>query len=90
VPVNRSFVVFATIVALIGGLLGATPSSAAVPQAEVPATVTVPAAPGEPVKAADLSKFTPGNIIGDAVFFNRGSMTEAPRSGPPVRAATRA
>lgn len=29
------------------------------------------------VKAADLSAFTPGNIIEDAVFFNRSTMTEA-------------
>ena len=30
-----------------------------------------------PVKTADLSKFQPGNIISDATFFNRGTMTEA-------------
>lgn len=29
------------------------------------------------VQAADLSKFQPGNIISDAVFFNKGTMTEA-------------
>ena len=29
------------------------------------------------VAAADLSRFQPGNIIGDAVFFNSNTMTEA-------------
>lgn len=40
------------------------------------------AAPAEPaaattVKAADLSKFQPGNIISDAAFFNRATMSES-------------
>ena len=30
-----------------------------------------------PARAADLSKFDPGNIIADAVFFNAGAMTQA-------------
>lgn len=76
-PVRTFAVVVAMIVALVGGMLAPTPSTAAAAGAEATTTMTVPAAPGEPVKAADLSKFTPGNIIGDAVFFNRGSMTEA-------------
>lgn len=33
-------------------------------------------AEGSVVKAADLSRFQPGNIISDAAFFNRGTMTE--------------
>jgi uncharacterized protein YgiM (DUF1202 family) len=35
------------------------------------------AAPTGSVKAADLSKFQPGNIISDAKFHDRGTMTEA-------------
>lgn len=30
-----------------------------------------------PAQAADLSKFDPGNIISDGVFFNKASMTQA-------------
>ncbi len=31
---------------------------------------------GSPAQAADLSKFQPGSIISDAVFFNSGTMSE--------------
>lgn len=35
------------------------------------------AAPGGPVATADLSTFQPGNIVSDAVFFYKDSMSEA-------------
>jgi hypothetical protein len=65
------------IVALTIGVLTA-PAAAAAPASAQPAVHTAGAnvAAGI-VKAADLSKFQPGNIIGDAVFFNRSAMTEA-------------
>ncbi len=44
--------------------------------------VTTPAAAAEPVatgivRAADLSKFQPGNIVSDSVFYDGNAMTEA-------------
>ncbi len=47
-----------------------------------PAAAAAPASSGSSVptgivQTADLSKFQAGNIISDAVFFNRSSMTEA-------------
>ncbi|WP_251453261.1 SH3 domain-containing protein [Microbacterium sp. Marseille-Q6648] len=60
-------------------LVGAGSASAAEPIAtEAPAAVAAgPAAPTDIVKAADLSKFNPGNIVSDAVFFNKSTMSEA-------------
>jgi hypothetical protein len=50
-----------------------------VPPAANAATTSSGALPGvvaaDPVKTADLSKFNPGNIISDAVFFNSNTMT---------------
>ncbi|WP_439591567.1 FG-GAP repeat domain-containing protein [Microbacterium sp.] len=42
-----------------------------------PSVASEPTAVSGPVKTADLSKFQPGNIISDAVFFDRNSMSEA-------------
>ncbi|WP_404431782.1 hypothetical protein LG299_15375 [Microbacterium lacus] len=68
------------VVALVLGVLTAAPASGSTPAsveaASLPASLSE-AALGGPVKMADLSKFNPGNIISDAVFFNRGTMTEA-------------
>jgi hypothetical protein len=54
---------------LLAGLVG-------VPGA-ISASDAADAAVGGPVKTADLSQFQAGNIISDAVFFNKGTMTEA-------------
>lgn len=62
----------ATVAAVVG--LVAAPLSAAPAAVAAPAAATVAAGP---VKAADLSKFQPGNIISDAVFFDRSTMTES-------------
>lgn len=63
------------LLALLGGVLvplnGATASERPTVAA---ASDTIPSGI---VPAADLSKFQPGNIIGDAVFFNRNTMGEA-------------
>ncbi|WP_194409131.1 hypothetical protein [Microbacterium cremeum] len=68
----------------VGGMAaGAQPAAASAASAGALATsADVPAAVGGVadagvVKAADLSKFQPGNIISDAVFFNKSTMTEA-------------
>jgi hypothetical protein len=55
---------------------------AVAPATASPAAAAVPAGLGDVsstgiVQTADLSQFQPGNIIADAVFFNRSSMTEA-------------
>ena len=75
----RFAVVVAATAALVGGLLVA-PAAAAEPAKGVVAETSVGAAAsgvGDIAKAADLSKFNPGHIISDAVFFNKGTMTEA-------------
>lgn len=62
-----------TIVAVVGLILGtAVPATAAV----IPASATAVTAVGGPVKTT-LAGFNPGNIISDAVFTDRGTMTEA-------------
>jgi SH3-like domain-containing protein len=53
-------------------LAGTVPASASQPVQPV-----MSPADGGIVKAADLSRFDPGNIISDAVFFNSGTMSEA-------------
>jgi putative cell wall-binding protein len=58
------------LLALILGVVTA-PSAAAAP------STSGSSAPTGIVQTADLSKFQAGNIISDAVFFNRSSMTEA-------------
>lgn len=55
-------------IALIAGLLVAVPTAVAAP---------VTYAKSAHVPTADLTKFQPGNIISDATFFDRGTMTEA-------------
>ncbi len=57
--------------ALLGGLFVAVPAQASTPQS------VAAASPSDGVKAADLSKFNPGNIISDAVFYNSSTMSES-------------
>ncbi|MDY0908981.1 hypothetical protein [Microbacterium sp. CFBP9034] len=72
-----SRVYIGVVVALLA-LLGATLVPAGTATAAQSAAVAAPASVASGiVKAADLSKFQPGNIISDAVFFNRATMTEA-------------
>ncbi|PYD00219.1 cell wall-binding repeat-containing protein [Microbacterium esteraromaticum] len=62
-----------TIVAVLGLILGtAVPATAAA----TPVGAAAAASVGGPVKAA-LAGFSPGNIISDAVFTDRATMTEA-------------
>lgn len=68
--------------ALIGALLVAPAAAAATPAAPTAATAPALATTGDAaatgiVKAADLSKFQPGNIVSDAVFFSSTTMSEA-------------
>lgn len=63
----------AAAIAIVALIIGVATAPAAV---AAPTTAGSVAATGI-VKAADLSKFQAGNIISDAVFFNRSSMTEA-------------
>ncbi|MFD0789104.1 LGFP repeat-containing protein [Microbacterium insulae] len=58
------------IVAMTLGILAAPAAAAAAGASGPSATTGI-------VKAADLSKFQAGNIISDAVFFNRSTMTES-------------
>ena len=60
---------------LVGALL-LSPAAEASQPATAPAAVA-DAVPGRVVPAADLSKFQPGNIISDAKFYDRNTMTEA-------------
>ncbi|QIG38324.1 hypothetical protein G5T42_01565 [Microbacterium sp. 4R-513] len=65
----RSVIVITTVLSiLLAGLLGMPAAVSTLSAAE--------AAAGGPVKTADLSKFQAGNIISDAVFFNKGTMSE--------------
>ncbi|MGL4255267.1 MAG: hypothetical protein ACRCSL_02970 [Microbacterium sp.] len=61
------------ITALVIGMASA-PAAAAGP---APAAAPGEAATAGMVQTADLSKFQPGNIVSDAVFFARSTMTEA-------------
>ncbi len=61
------------ITALVIGVVSA-PAAAAGP---APAAAPGEAATAGIVQTADLSKFQPGNIVSDAVFFARSTMTEA-------------
>ncbi|MBD8022255.1 cell wall-binding repeat-containing protein [Microbacterium gallinarum] len=64
------------IAALVIGLVA--PAATAAPSGPVEASAAAaPAVGAGGVLTADLTKFQPGNIIGDAVFFNRSAMTEA-------------
>ena len=75
----RFAVVVAAVAALVSGLLVA-PAAAAEPAKGTVAEASVGAAAsgvGDIAKAADLAKFNPGHIISDAVFFNKGTMSEA-------------
>ena len=65
----------AAVAALVIGILSAPPAAVASPGAE--ASRTVPSTAATSVLTADLTKFQAGNIIGDAVFFNKAAMTEA-------------
>lgn len=67
----------AVIAMIVAGVFAAGPSAAsssggAASASEVAATVS-----SGRVVTADLSKFQPGNIISDAVFFDSGTMTES-------------
>ena len=73
------------VIALLAGLLVA-PAASAVEQtvvADAATTVDVETALdaetaiGDSIQTADLSKFQAGNIISDAVFFDKSTMTEA-------------
>jgi uncharacterized protein with LGFP repeats len=72
-------VLFGVVTAVIALVIGvAVPAQAAIaPSAAAAAVAPTDRAAAGIVKAADLSQFTPGNIIDDAVFFNRDAMTEA-------------
>ncbi|MFK4805821.1 hypothetical protein ACI3KX_08135 [Microbacterium sp. ZW CA_36] len=64
-------------VSLIAALL-LVPGTASAGQAGLePAAAAADAVPGMVVKSADLSQFQPGNIISDAKFTDRGTMSEA-------------
>ena len=70
---------WATAGALVIGLLGAGGAASASQPREVAAvsdSASASLVEGSIVKTADLSKFQPGNIISDAAFFNRGTMSE--------------
>src|SRR5262245_21996027 len=66
-----------TVLAILIGMLTATPAEAASEPAAAPSTATGAQVESAIVLAADLSQFRPVNIIADAVFFNRATMTEA-------------
>lgn len=75
--------VWLALLALVVGLLPATAASASVPAA-VPATASVTETADRSAAQAtgiapmaDLTQFRPGNIMSDAVFFNRNTMTAA-------------
>lgn len=84
---RRRIGICAAALTLIGGLLLAPTAQASTPSTAVqqPATGQVATssassgvvAAGPQVKTADLSQFQPGNIISDAKFFDRNTMTEA-------------
>ncbi|MDT0141105.1 SH3 domain-containing protein [Microbacterium sp. PRC9] len=65
------------VVSLVAGLLLAPATASAVQSEQVDAAVAAEAAASGIAKMADLSQFQPGNIISDAKFFDRGTMTEA-------------
>ncbi|MDR7185307.1 hypothetical protein J2X85_002341 [Microbacterium trichothecenolyticum] len=75
-PARRRVGVFAMVVSLVAALLLA-PGVASATQTERVEPTAVEAAATGIVKTADLSQFQPGNIISDAKFFDRGTMTEA-------------
>ena len=79
--VRRWIGVVASTLSLLGALLLAPTATAASPAAvDARTTAAVEssvAAAGPRVKTADLSKFQAGNIISDAKFFDRNTMTEA-------------
>lgn len=81
---RRRLGVFAATLSLVGALLlapttGAPTAAAAAGEAEAAAVAAPAGLPSAiaPVPTADLSLFRPGRIIDDAVFFNKGTMTEA-------------
>lgn len=70
---GRALTVFLAFAALVVGLLlplAATPDHAEAAAPAVEQTL------GSPLKTADLSQFQPGNIISDAVFYDKNTMTE--------------
>ncbi|MCR2818053.1 hypothetical protein NQ166_04305 [Microbacterium sp. zg.Y1090] len=86
---SKAATAVASALLMVAGLVVATPAQA-VP-GEAAATAVVTAAAGRSleteratssvasgiVKTADLTKFQPGNIVSDAVFYNSATMTEA-------------
>ena len=72
-PVSRWLVAMLAAFALLIAVQVAPPPASAATQVVAPAEVSTK----PEVKMADLSKFNPGDIISDAVFFARGTMTEA-------------
>ncbi|WP_442575038.1 hypothetical protein ACSBPH_14595 [Microbacterium sp. F51-2R] len=60
-------------ITLLVAALAVAPRAAA----QEPADASRTSVAGMGVRTADLSKFQPGNIISDAAFFDKGTMTEA-------------
>jgi hypothetical protein len=67
----------AAIVTVIAAVLVGAPSPASASSSQSAMASASQVAPSGAVKTADLSGFQPGMIISDAVFFNKGTMTEA-------------
>lgn len=78
-PATRFSAAVIAVGALLVSLLTAPAAAAAAPTAPAPAAVQTAATSVSTgiVQAADLSKFRAGNIVSDAVFFDRSTMTEA-------------
>jgi hypothetical protein len=74
--VRRRIGVVATALSLVAALLLA-PTASASQRTETDRAITADAVTAGTVKTADLSQFQPGNIISDAKFFDRGTMTES-------------
>ena len=72
----RALLALLTSLALAVGLLAAGPMSPATASVAPTGAVEAVAAPTGIVKTADLSKFRPGMIISDSVFFNSSTMDE--------------
>lgn len=74
----RMLVILTTVMSLLlAGLIGVPWAASTLSSAQASTLSPAQAAPSGPVKTADLSKFKPGNIISDAAFFDKGTMTEA-------------
>lgn len=77
---RRTLIAWGVALTVVAGVLAAPPAAAEPVVIGQPAASAIAgggAASSGIVKAADLSKFQAGNIISDAVFFNKDSMSEA-------------